>query len=543
MLSKEVLDIIKRLQLTRLNLMRKQPFYAVLLLHMQFSLDPMCETAYTDGEHICFGPDFINSLSDSELEFVLMHEVLHAALNHANRLNNSYDYDDYNTACDIVVNSNILSSCKWDKTFITLKNFGESMHLTPEGDEGVLHTVEEVYRMIRRVKFKNNPKNSKGEGNWEDNEGAEGKNKDDEGGKGEKVGEDGGSDSKRNEKEKSESTEDENEDNGEGENEDEGEFNGEGEKGGRGHSKGGVSSTGKGEGEVKSKGEGKGKDERNGKDEVKGEGEEKENGTSKSSDSGRKDGGFDDHSYWGSAGKGDGNDPNAEREMEQVWLHRMVEATGITEQIVNRKDSSSLCGSVPLGAQRIINELTKPQTDWRTVLDNFIQEEITDYSFNPPDRRFQDSPFLLPDYNEKDESVKDILFMIDTSGSMSDKMITQAYSEIYGAIEQFNGKLQGWLGFFDAEVVKPKPFTDEEEFRIIRPEGGGGTNFHCIFDYVREHNDEIEPVSIVILTDGYAPFPDEEDTMDIPVLWIINNEDVTPPWGKTTRIEIEDGEY
>ena len=44
------------------------------------------------------------------------------------------------------------------------------------------------------------------------------------------------------------------------------------------------------------------------------------------------------------------------------------------------------------------------------------------------------------------------------------------------------------------------------------------------------------PVSIVILTDGYAPFPPERMAMDIPVLWLINNEDVTPPWGKVARI-------
>ena len=81
-----------------------------------------------------------------------------------------------------------------------------------------------------------------------------------------------------------------------------------------------------------------------------------------------------------------------------------------------------------------------------------------------------------------------------------------------------------------------RKFTDEEEFSIIRPQGGGGTSFQCIFEYVREHLEEMEPTSIIILTDGYAPFPNEEDAMDIPVLWIINNEDVTPPWGKVARI-------
>jgi hypothetical protein len=42
--------------------------------------------------------------------------------------------------------------------------------------------------------------------------------------------------------------------------------------------------------------------------------------------------------------------------------------------------------------------------------------------------------------------------------------------------------------------------------------------------------------SIIILTDGCAPYPEEYERMDIPVLWFINNEDVTPPWGMIARI-------
>jgi hypothetical protein len=48
--------------------------------------------------------------------------------------------------------------------------------------------------------------------------------------------------------------------------------------------------------------------------------------------------------------------------------------------------------------------------------------------------------------------------------------------------------------------------------------------------------EEEPPVSIVILTDGYAPIPDESRAGGIPVLWIINNDSVTPPWGKIARI-------
>ena len=48
------------------------------------------------------------------------------------------------------------------------------------------------------------------------------------------------------------------------------------------------------------------------------------------------------------------------------------------------------------------------------------------------------------------------------------------------------------------------------------------------------------PASIIILTDGYAAMPPKEAAMGIPVLWIINNEKVTPKWGRVARIKIED---
>lgn len=151
-----------------------------------------------------------------------------------------------------------------------------------------------------------------------------------------------------------------------------------------------------------------------------------------------------------------------------------------------------------------------------------------------------DSLFFLPDFNEKDDFVADILFMIDTSGSMTDEEITAAYSEIKGAIDQFNGKLRGWLGFFDAGITEPKPFADEAELRLIKPKGGGGTAFDIIFAYVRDQMQDHLPTSIIILTDGYALFPDEKEAMGIPVLWLLNNEGVTPPWGKIARIRVYD---
>ena len=223
-----------------------------------------------------------------------------------------------------------------------------------------------------------------------------------------------------------------------------------------------------------------------------------------------------------------------EGSFKDIWDKHLADAC----ESISIRDAITGRGTIPLLAERMWEEMRKPQTDWRTILNDFVQEEICDYSFAPPDRRFDESPFFLPDFNEKDETVEDILFMIDASGSMSNKDITAAYCEIKGAIEQFNGKLKGWLGFFDAEVIEPIPFENVEEFSVIRPKGGGGTDFQIIFEYVQKHMQDKLPASIIILTDGFAPFPQEKLAGGIPVLWLLNNDEVDPPWGKIARITV-----
>ena len=346
----------------------------------------------------------------------MMHEIMHVVLQHCLR-GDDKDAENFNIACDIVVNSNILLENNMNAASITLSNYGESMHTAPDGKEGYEYTAEQVYAML--------PQNT-------------------------------------NKQPKS------------------------------------VSDGGSALGRAK-----------------------KEQATQGSNHKGR----WDDHSRWGMY--------EEDATLRDVWVKRFEDAA----EAIAIRDPSNTRGLLPLFAKRILEELTKPQTDWRTILNDFIQEEVVDYSFEPPDRRFDESPFFLPDFNGKEDRVEDILFMIDTSASMSDKMITAAYSEIKGAIDQFDGKLKGWLGFFDAAIIEPKPFENEEEFCIIRPAGGGGTDFQIIFEYVAKRMEK-PPASIIILTDGYAPFPQEKLAMGIPVLWLLNNEKVDPPWGKVARISV-----
>ena len=100
----------------------------------------------------------------------------------------------------------------------------------------------------------------------------------------------------------------------------------------------------------------------------------------------------------------------------------------------------------------------------------------------------------------------------------------------------FDGNLNGFLGFFDAEVVEPQPFTNVEDIANIIPYGGGGTDFRPIFKYIAENYSSQLPSCVVIYTDGFGDFPRKRDTLGVPVLWLINNDEVTPPFGKVARV-------
>ena len=165
-----------------------------------------------------------------------------------------------------------------------------------------------------------------------------------------------------------------------------------------------------------------------------------------------------------------------------------------------------------------------------------FQFDRSDYDFAQPDRRYS-TDVILPSFceNVDGSKVEKLWFLVDTSGSVSDEAVSVAYEEIKQATMQIN--LSGMLSFFDYTVSEPIPFETLEDILSIKPVGGGGTNFRAIFKKLEEYVDEDNlPNVIVIITDGYDSFPDEEVALGVPVIWIIVDSDVVPPWGTYTFI-------
>ena len=224
-----------------------------------------------------------------------------------------------------------------------------------------------------------------------------------------------------------------------------------------------------------------------------------------------------------------------------IWQILTEDDLSAEEWKENLKAATKFAGNaIPAGARKLIEEYEhQSKLDWKKLLQDFIKEvcDRYDFTFSPPDKRFTTGDFILPSFIEStDQMVKNIWFVVDTSGSISNEQLAKAYKEIKSAIEQFT-YLEGYLSFFDTVVTEPVKFESIESLYEIKPTGGGGTSFQIIFDYMKEHLVKDLPEAVIILTDGYAFYPEKKEALGVPVLWVLveNKEDV--PWGTTAHVD------
>ncbi len=231
---------------------------------------------------------------------------------------------------------------------------------------------------------------------------------------------------------------------------------------------------------------------------------------------------FDNHDIWDSIS----NDPL----IEDIWDKYTKDAargvgkgSGIPDSIVRKV--------------AIIER--KEKISWKQVLHDYIQFDQSDYVFSPPDKRYS-GDIILPSFQEAvyGSKLNNIWYVVDTSGSINSRVIAEAFNEIKNAIEQINN-VEGFISFFDCEITEPLPFSKIEEIDDLKPVGGGGTNFNVIFKYLSDKMTENLPRVIVIITDGYATFPNADDALDVPVIWLIVDSDVEPPFGEILHIYTE----
>ena len=200
----------------------------------------------------------------------------------------------------------------------------------------------------------------------------------------------------------------------------------------------------------------------------------------------------------------------------------------VKQAIINAAQSAE-AGSLPKGVERLIKQAINPIMPWRELLQINLTSAIrTDYSWMKPSRRGWHMDAVMPGMTPGEEI--DVTIAIDMSGSISDSQAQQFLGEISGMMSSFDGyKLHVFC--FDTSIYNPVDFTSEnlDIIDTYEPQGGGGTDFDCVFDYLKEN--AIEPKRLVVFTDGY-PCGSWGDADYCDTTWIIHGDkNPNPPFG------------
>ena len=241
---------------------------------------------------------------------------------------------------------------------------------------------------------------------------------------------------------------------------------------------------------------------------------------------------LDDHMDDEDGDDGDGQEGNGDKKgkgrpkMSQEERDRLRQEV---KQAIIQAAQSAEAGTLPKGVERLIKDATNPVMPWRELIQTNLTSAIrTDFSWMRPSRRGWHSDAIMPGMTPGEEI--DVVVSIDMSGSISDKQAKAFLGEIGGMMNSFDG-YKVHVFCFDTDTYNPKDFDNEnmESIEEYEPMGGGGTDFDCIFTYLKEN--AIEPKRLIVFTDGYPcgswGDPDYCDTT-----WIIHGDpNPNPPFG------------
>jgi predicted metal-dependent peptidase len=196
-------------------------------------------------------------------------------------------------------------------------------------------------------------------------------------------------------------------------------------------------------------------------------------------------------------------------------------------------------GTVPDYMVRWAKEKLKPKVNWKKELSAAIKNTIAtisgmvDYTYNRPSRRQSAAGnVILPSLRQP---IPNVAVVIDTSGSISNHMLSQAVAEVDGILKSVGLKEGIKYIACDYDVHVTDKITNVKKLKL---QGGGGTNMAQGIKAAAE----LKPCPdiCVVLTDGYTPWPDDPPAKMKIIVGLIKTGNVlplVPTWAK--KIEIE----
>jgi predicted metal-dependent peptidase len=224
--------------------------------------------------------------------------------------------------------------------------------------------------------------------------------------------------------------------------------------------------------------------------------------------------------------KGGGGEDGAVSEIEAEVIRQ-----GVAKAVQEYKKSR---GTVPTHLDRWSGEFLSPaKIPWQRELAAHIKKSLStmagrvDYTYTKPSRR--QSAFgkvVMPSMRQPSPKVG---VVIDTSGSMGAQDLEDALSEVKGILMSVGQRNGVEVMSVDAAVHTAQKVFSVRQVKVV---GGGGTDMREGLRAMAEKRLGV----VVVLTDGYTPWPETKPPFDV-IIGLIGGRVDTPHWAKTVVVE------
>lgn len=216
---------------------------------------------------------------------------------------------------------------------------------------------------------------------------------------------------------------------------------------------------------------------------------------------------------------GDIREPANMTPEERAAVERSIE-----QRVAQAANIARMAGKMPGGLARLVGDILNPKVPWQDLLREYATRVTKDdESWSRRNRRF--SRMYLPSRHSM--RMGEVAVIGDTSGSITNDELKIVGSEVAAILDAVQPETTR-LVWADTEVAGEQVF---EAHDIVKPEpkGGGGTDMRVPLAYV----EQFEPQVVVLITDGYTPWPTEQPPYPLIVCCTTN---APVPVGEVVRI-------
>lgn len=232
-----------------------------------------------------------------------------------------------------------------------------------------------------------------------------------------------------------------------------------------------------------------------------------------------------DEDGWSNAGTGMDGDVHEPENMGPAEKAKIEQE--INQRTAQAATMGRLAGKLPAGMDRLIDGILNPPLPWYELLRDYLNRvSHDDENWNRRNRRI--SHCYLP--RRWSESMGEIIVIGDTSGSMGDDVFAQTGAEINEFIETVKPERTRVIWADDTDCALEEIFEPGDEV-VLHPKGGGGTDMRKPLLHV----EQFDPIVVILITDGYTPWPAQETPYPLIVLMTT---DQPCPIGQVVRVQI-----